>query len=71
MQSETPISIDTDIFQWIVTNTQVDGIKIQRYKNTNNMYIAYENELFIKKIQYNHEIFTNYRLEEEKKQLEA
>ena len=71
MQAETPITIDTDIFQWMVTNTQVDGIKIQRYAHTNNIYISYENELFIKKIQYIHDIFTDYRMVETTKKLEA
>lgn len=61
MQTETPITVDADILQWMVTNTQVDGIKIQRYANTNDMYISYENELFIKKIQYLHDVFVDYR----------
>jgi len=61
MQSENPIIIDSDIFQWMVSNTQVDGIKIQRYANTNDMYISYENELFIKKIKYSHDIFIGFR----------
>ena len=70
MQSNKELKVDTRIFQWMVSNTQVDGVKIQRYTGTDDVYIKYENELFKKTIHYSHEEFVNYRNEGINKLLE-
>jgi len=57
-----PLHIDSDLLEVILTKTEIDGIRI-KYIDSNNIYIKYENALFIKEMAYDHVKFMKYREE--------
>jgi len=60
-RTDDEVVIDADILQHMVSNTNVDGVKIQYLPGKNEIYIKYENELAIREQHYNHEEFSSYR----------
>lgn len=60
MLSKDTIVVDSDIFQEMVSRTNVDAVMLQ-YKNPNELYIKMENQLIVKQMSYNHAIFSGYR----------